>query len=153
MLFCFVKETPTDLDKDEYVINAPSFMDEVVACQKKKPRSNNMTANYIREIVQMIGVKYIGPDFSSITDVNISSFINSPCNSEIEAHESIMRLFKQQYPQMLDAYVKRHLKSRPFGTRFVYYLGSHDQAGVFLEHGFEQVLEKEVVKNKKKKNN
>jgi hypothetical protein len=152
MLFTVVKNAPTELEKDEYIINAPSFMEEVQSCRLKRPRSGIMTANYIREILQAIGSKYIGHDFSAATDINISNFINSPCENEEQAHASIMRILKQQYPQMLDAYIRYQLKQRPFGTRFVYYLGCNDQTGAFLELGFEHVLEKDIVKSKKKKN-
>lgn len=151
MQFVRVKTAPVELRKDEYVIGVPTFLDEVRACFKKRPRSNTMSINYLRELVAAVGARYLSEDFNALTDVNVANFKGTPCASEGQANEILLKLFKQQYPKALDAFVEYHLKQRPNGTRTVYYLGDGAQAGAFLKFGLQEVLLKDLYKNEKPK--
>jgi len=137
------------LQKGEYVINEPSFLDEVQLCERKRPRNHVMSINYLREVVAAIGFKYIGDTFNPITDVNVISAKGVPCETVEQSHEIIVKLFKQHFPRIFDAYVEYHVKRRPNGTNLIYFLGSPAQAVEFIKMGFDEVLEKDLNKSKK----
>ena len=151
MQFVRVKEVPVELRKGEYVVEAPTFIDEVRACFHKRPRNNSMSINYLRELVAAVGARYLPEDFNPLTDVNVANFKGTPCTTEGEANEILLKLFKQKYPRALDAFVEHHVKRRPDGTRTIYFLGDGTQAGVFLKHGLQEVLLKDLYKDEKPK--
>lgn len=148
MRFVRVKLAPKVLQKGEYLIDEPNFLAEVQGCEKKRPRNHTMSINYLRELVAAVGSKYVGETFNALTDVNVSSFKGIPCENMEQAHEILVKLFKQCYPQIFDAYVEYHLKRRPNGTNLVYFYGAPAQAVAFVNLGFEEVLEKDLKPKK-----
>lgn len=153
MQFVRVKTVPTELRKDEYVVEAPTFLSEVQACFHKRPRTNAMSINYLRELVVACGAKYLSddPTFNPMTEVNVADFKNTPCTTEEEANDILLKIFRKKYPRMLDAFVEHHIKSRPNGTRTVYFLGDGSQVGILLKMGFQEVLLKDLYKEEKPK--
>lgn len=142
--FVLVKEAPKKLDKDCIVVDAPNFMDEVVASARKRPRSKMMTPNYMREIIAKIADKYADEDFNALTSVNISPYRGVDCSTDEQVHEVICNIFSQCYPRMFVLYVDYYLKNRPSGTKLIYFLGSFSQTAKFTEHGIDQLKEKDV---------
>lgn len=152
--FVRVKTAPTELKNGEYVISEPTFVPEITACARKKPRSKLMTINYLREIVATIGLKYAGEDFDAITDVNISRYVGTPVGTDVQVNEMVMKMFDKQYPEMLEKFVDYHLKQRPQGTKIIYFLGKPALATEFIKNGIDEVLEKDLesyLGNKSKK--
>lgn len=149
MRFVRVNLAPKTLQKGEFIIEAPNFLEEVKSCEKKRPRNHVMSINYLRELVALIGAKYVGETFNPLIDVNVSHYKGTPCENAEQAHEIIVKLFKQFYPRMFDAYVEYHLKLRPSGTNLVYYYGPPSQVSAFIKMGFDEVLEKDLNKSKK----
>lgn len=150
MRFCYVKIPPKHLGKDEYFIDSPNFMLEIDRCSSKQSRSGLMTANYLRELVQLCGETYMGPEFSALTAINASNYIGLSCKTEEETHDILIKLFNDQLPQMLTAYVEHFIKCRPLGTKLIYFIGDPGQAEAFIKMGCEQVLEKELAIEAKK---
>lgn len=146
MIFVRVKKVPAELRADEYVINAPSFLEDVKNAPVKRPTNHIISVNYLRQVISDIGNKYIGPTFNALTDVNVSSYKGTPCENNQQVEETLQKLFKQTYPKMFDAYVEYHIKLRPTGTRVIYYLGSGAYVEPFLRLGFEEILEKDLDK-------
>jgi hypothetical protein len=146
MIFIRVKKKPAELKADEYVIEAPDFMEDIKNCTVRKPQNNVMSLNYLRQLVSDIGQKYVGPEFDALTQVNIANFKGTPCESLEQANETLKKLFTQSFPKMFDAFNEYHIKHRPNGTRVVYYLGSGAHVEPFLRLGFEEVLEKNLDK-------
>lgn len=151
MQYVRVKAAPTELRKDEFAIHAPTFLSEVQFCDKKRPRNGVASLNYLRELVARVGAVYMPETFDPLTSVNISNFKGTPCTSDEEANATLLKLFTQQFPKMLDAYVEHHLKQRPNGTRTIYYLGGGAQASIFMKLGLEEVLAKDLYKDEKPK--
>lgn len=149
MRFVRVKKAPAELKKDEYVVQAPSFLQEIKDCAKKCPRNGTMTINYLRELIARVGSVYSPEDFNPITSVNVSYFKGTPCSTEEEANDILLKIFSTQFTPMLDAYVAHHLKQRPSGTKLVYFLGNGSQVAPFIKLGYEEVLEKDLDKTKK----
>lgn len=146
--FVRVKTAPTELKKGEYVISEPNFVPEIAACKKKKPRSKIMTTNYLREIVATIGMKYADEDFNALIHVNISQYVGSPCGTDSQTNDVVVKLFEKQYPQMLDNFVSYHIKQRPHGTNTIYFLGRPYSVAPFIANGIEEVLEKDLKEKK-----
>ena len=142
--FVRVKETPKELDKDCYIVEAPNFYVEILECDKKKPKSSLMTPHYLREILGTIGLKYADINFNALTDFNVSQFKGIPFNSIDDVHNVVMRAINSQNPNLINQYVDYHLKKRPFGTKLIYFLGDHLQTGSFTSNGIDEIKEKEV---------
>jgi len=142
--FVMSKERPKDLQEDCIVIDAPSFMDEVIKSAKKKPQSKTMTPNYMREIIAAIADKYADDNFSALTSVNVSPFRGVPCEKDEKTHEAICKILRTSYPAMFDLYIEYYIKSRPHGTKLIYFLGDFTQTSKFFEHGIDQIKEKDI---------
>jgi hypothetical protein len=151
MQFVRVNKAPEELKKGEFVISSPDFMPEVESCHHKRPRNDVMSINYLRELVAAVGAKYLPETFNALTDVNVANFKGTPCKTQVEANEILLRLFKKEYPAALDAYIEYYIKRRPTGTNTIFYLGSGDQAAIFLKLGFQEVLAKDFYKEEKPK--
>lgn len=136
--FKIVESAPEKLKKGEYVVEAPNFRAEVAQCQRKKPRTNTLSRNYLREIVATIGDKYLGEDFDAIRQINITPYIDTPADTDEIVHNTVVKMFSVYYPKVFDAYIEHHLKNRPFGTELVYFTGNFGQTGKFTELGFHQ---------------
>jgi hypothetical protein len=141
--FLVAKNPPQNLDKNEYVIDKPDFYKEIHATQSKKPRSNQLTVNYLRELIAAVGQRYLGESFDALRTVNISKYVGTPCNSEEEVHNVLVKAFETQCPQLLFAYVEHCFKQRPSGTNFIFYSGNPRFATKLTELGYEKIDEKE----------
>jgi hypothetical protein len=146
---------PDSLDKGCIVINAPTFLDEIRKSVRKKPRSNTLTTNYLREIVAAVADRYADESFNALTSVNVSPFKGAPCgDDDTKTQEAIFKIFTASYPQMFDKYVAFHIKHRPIGTKLIYFLGDFKQSAEFFVHGIDQIKEEDVpayLGHKKKK--
>lgn len=142
--YVLVNKAPTKLDKDCIVIGQPSFMEEIKQCIKKRPRTNTMTVNYLREIVATIGLKYAPETFNPLTDLNVAPYKGVPCETDEKTHEIVVKAFTKYYPAIFDQYVEYHLKRRPRGTKLIYFLGAHGQSSKFTQHGIDSIHPKEV---------
>jgi hypothetical protein len=142
--FLVVKNPPQNLEKNEYVIDEPDFYTEIRATKSKKPKSNQLTVNYLRELVAAVGQKYLGETFDALRTINVSKYVGIPCNSEEEVHNVLIKAFETQHPELLLAYVEHCFRHRPSGTNFIYYSGNPKYATKLVELGYEQVDEKEL---------
>jgi len=144
---------PETLSKVEYVIDEPSFITEIKESERKKPKNNLITANYLREVAFVIGNKYVGETFSSIRDVNPTLFRGRSFESDEDINKIVMEMFYKQYPQVFDKYVDYHIKKREFGTKLIYFKGDHLLTGSFSSNGIDVLPFKDIDKfleNKKK---
>lgn len=142
--FVIVKTAPKALEKDCCVIPAPTFMPEIVASVGKKPLTKQLTPNYLRAVIGMIGAKYADENFSALTSVNVSPYRGVPCEDNLQVEEVLFKIFQNSYPQIFDQFVEYHIKHRPHGTKLIYFLGDFTQSSKFTEYGMEQIKEKDV---------
>jgi hypothetical protein len=141
--FLLVKNPPTNLQEHEYVIGGPDFYDQILQCKAKKPKSSQMTINYLREVVAAVGQKYLGQEFDALRAINVSKFVGVPCGTDKEVHDVLVKAFENQCPSILLAYVQYCLKQRPSGTNFIYYTGNPRYSTGLVELGWEQVSQKD----------
>lgn len=146
--FVRVQLAPKYLQEGECVIHQPDFYQEIAACDSKRPRSGLLTPNYLREIVAVIGNKYVGEDFDAMRAVNVSQFRGVPCSSNVDLNKLLIKLFYEQYPQMMRLAVEYQLKSRPSGTKLIYFTGDSHLATVFVDNGLDEVLFEDLEEKK-----
>lgn len=141
--FLVAKNPPADLQEHEYVIGGPDFYEQIHQCKAKKPKSSQMTINYLREVVAAVGQKYLGQEFDALRAINVSKFVGVPCGTDKEVHDVLVKAFENQCPNLLLAYVQHRFKQRPGGTNFIYYTGNPRYSTKLVESGWEQVSQKE----------
>jgi len=141
--FLVTKTLPKDLRENDFVIGDPNFYSEIIQCKGRKPKSAQMTVNYLREVIAAVGRRYVGDEFDALTDINVSKFIGIPCSTDLEVHNALLKVFQEQCPKVILAYVHDCFKQRPSGTNFIFYTGNSRFCTKLVELGWEQVSEKE----------
>lgn len=141
--FLIAKNPPIDLQEHEFVIGGPDFYSEIHQCKAKKPKSSQITINYIREVIAAVCQKYLGDDFDVMRSINVSKLVGVPCNTEKEVHDVLVKTFEKQCPKLLLEHVQHCFKQRPSGTNFIYYTGNPLYCTKLLESGWSQVSQKE----------
>lgn len=149
--FLITKNPPETLNKGEFIISPPDFRQEIAASRLKKPKSNLLTVNYLREVIATIGNKYLGEDFDALRDVNVSKYIGIPCDTEEQVHEVLVKAFDNQLPALLHAVVYHQFKLRPNGTNLIYYTGHPKYCTKLVELGLEQIDSKQLEDQKSSK--
>jgi hypothetical protein len=148
--FVKVKEAPSNLDKDCYVIEAPNFKKQIEKVGSKQSKSGLITPNYLREVFAAIGSEYAPETFNPLTSINVSHYRGVPL-SNVES--TIRSIIETQCPHFIDLFVDKKIKSRPNGTKLIYFLGDFKQTSMFSQNGIDEIKEKEidVYLGKKKK--
>ena len=144
MKFIVVSKTPEDLHKNAYIVTEPDYTKEIEACSRKKPRNNQTTVNYLREILAQIGNKYVGHEFDAILNVNLANYVGVPFKSAVDVQKVLKEALSRSYPQMVDRYLEHHVKARPFGTKLIYFIGDRRLTSKLFELGFEEIKEKDI---------
>jgi hypothetical protein len=142
--FLVVKTAPENLQEHEFVIGKPDFYEQINKSKTKKPKSSQMTVNYLREVIASIGQKYIGQDFDTLLSINVSKFIGVPCDTDKEVHDILIKAFEEQCPSILFSYIQHCFKQRPSRTNIIYYTWNPKYAGKFVEYGWEQISLKDL---------
>lgn len=141
--FLVTNIAPKQLKQNEYVISDPDFYSEIAECKFKKPKSTQLTINYLREVIAAVCQKYLGKDFDVLRSINVSKFVGAPCDTEKDVHDVLIKIFENQCPELIHAYVHSCFKQRPSGTNFIYYIGNPKYCTKLLELGYEQISKKE----------
>ena len=141
--FLVTKSAPKSLQENEYVIGEPDFYEQIHQCKAKKPKSAQMTVNYLREVIAAVGQRYIGEEFDTLRSINASKFVGVPCTTDKEVHDVLVKAFESQYPKMLLAYVFDCFKQRPSRANLIYYTGNPAYCTKLVELGWQQVSQKE----------
>lgn len=137
--FLVVQEAPEKIQEGEYLIDKPSFLDEIRLHSTKKPK-NGLTGNfYIRAVVDSIAQKY---DPNSMTAYSIKShkYEGLPFNSDEEFDSIIVNALKQDYPEVFPKYLEYKIRNRPRKTERIIYVDSSikNQYEIFFQNGFSE---------------
>ena len=140
--FVVVKNAPEKLEKGEIVITPPTFLAQIQENARKAPRKQLTAINHLREILNSIATKYD-------TEMNVMKFrlVNYeglPYANNEDLSVVILRILKEQYPQVLEKYLEKEIQSRPLGTQLVYYTGSFNTTGPFYKSGLDHLEEKDL---------
>lgn len=149
-----VTEAPEELGKDEFIVKAPEFIEEINKCARRAPKNHYTTSNYMRDVSAAIGDRYMHDDFSALMTVNTSRFRGIPFETPEDVNEIVKQMLGKSVPEVFDRYVDFHIKSRPIGTKLIYFLGDHTQSTPFTVNGIDEIKSKDVdvyLGKKKKK--
>lgn len=142
--FVKVTELPKALGKDEYIVAAPNFVDEVNECYGRAPKNQLTTANFMRDIAARVGDRYLDENFNTLIAINTSRFRGLPFESPEDVDGFAQKMLRKALPDIDDAYVDHHIKARPHGTKLIYFLGDHTQSGAFSANGIDEIKSKEI---------
>jgi hypothetical protein len=140
--FVVVKEAPAELRKGEYIIAQPNFMEEVVANKGKRPNTGLTGPAYIRSICGMVGERYD----NTLTAWNIRPHLydGRPFKTDQDMSEIIVDLLKTQHPSVFEGYINHKIRTRPIGTKVIYYVGDFTTTKPFFDNGIDQIEYKDV---------
>lgn len=150
--FVVVKEAPKELKKGEFVIDKPSFLQEIALHQAKKPR-NGLTGNhYIRMVVDSIAQAY-DPENMSSYSVKAHNYEGRKFSTDQEFNDIIIEALTNDYPAVFAKYLDVKIRTRPSGTSLIYYVdsGIKGQYEIFYKNGLSEVEKEKTEKPKSDK--
>jgi len=140
--FVIVKEAPKTLEKGEYVITAPSFLEEIQANVRKEPKRKQTAINHLREVLNSIAQKY-DPEMN-VMKFRLVNYEGVAYADNADLNTIILRILSTERPETLEKYLDQKVKTRPMNTKLVYYTGSFNSTGPFYKNGLDLIEEKDV---------
>jgi hypothetical protein len=140
--FVLVKELPETLNKGEVAITEPNFMPEILQNMRKAPRVKNTAINHLREILNSIAVKY--DQSMDVMRIRLHNYEGVPYSDDADLHKIIIKILSSEYPVVLEKYLDYQIKSRPMGTKLVYFSGALSACTPFYNNGLDLIEEKDV---------
>ena len=149
--FIVVKEAPAELKKGEYLIDSPSFVDQVSHHKSKKPRNGLTERMYLDAIMNSIGEAYDSGNTDPHSNrVKYHNYTGILATTDEEVSEVLLRAIRLDCSHLLGKYLETKVRTRPAGTSLVIYVDS-DIKGyheIFHKYGLSE-QEKEVVQKPK----
>lgn len=148
--FKFVSSAPETLNKGEYVIDKPSFLEEIRANKSKAPRSSTTTNHYLRSLLEAIANKY-DPNMNPYK-IPIVNYEGIEYSSDEDLDNILVRMLWKEYPQIFPKYLDHKIKSRPRDTKLIFYVDSKikEVYEVFEGNGVFELTEQEEESKKSK---
>lgn len=140
--FAVVKEIPKILEKGEYVITQPDFMEQIELNNRKAPKHKQTATHHLREILNSIAEKY-DHDMNPL-NVKLVNYIGLPFKDNNDVSAIIVRLLKEEYPVVFNKVIAYQLKNRPMNTKLVYYVGDFSSTTAFYEAGLDLIDQKDI---------
>lgn len=147
--FKVVKEAPTELKKGEFLIDTPSFLEQINLHKTKVPRNGLTGSHYIRMVVDSIAQAY-DPENMTAYSVKAHNYEGRKFSTPEEMNAIVLEMLHNDYPAVFVKYLDTKIRTRPTGTNLVYYVDSKipGQYETFYKNGLSEV-EKEVVEKPK----
>lgn len=112
MKIFFVNERPESLEKGDYVIDVPNFLNEITMHKAKAPK-NGMTGSYhLRVIADSIAQKYDSENMSAFS-IKPHLFEGRVFTSDAELNSIIVEMMQLCYPKIFAKYIEYSIKNRP----------------------------------------
>lgn len=121
--FVVVNEAPKEVKKDEYVIDKPSFLEQIALHRAKKPRNGLTGSHYIRMVVDSIAQAF-DPNNMTAYSVKAHLYEGLKFSTDEEFNEIIVRALQNDCPGVFPKYLEAKIRNRPAGTKLVYYVDS-----------------------------
>ncbi len=147
--FIRVSEAPATLQKGEYVIEMPTFLEEVNDPRIRKPANRKTAIHMLRAISELIGSKY-DPTFNTYHTIRMAYYVDRPFATSEDLSKIVVEMFEKEYPQIFYSYIDYKIKNRPPSTKLVYFVGTHEYSKVFLSNGLDFINELPVTEEPKK---
>jgi len=140
--FVNVRVAPETLRKNEIVIRAPDFLEQIRENAHKAAKKNLTGINHLRDILNSVRQKY-DPDLN-IFKIPLSQYEGLSFNNEDGLSKIIVRLIKKECPNVFEKVLEYNIKNRPNGTKLIYYVGNWSDTGAFTRHGIDFIEEKDI---------
>jgi hypothetical protein len=148
--FVVVREAPTELNKGDYLIDAPKFLEEIQSQKAKAGRSGLTALNHLRAIIETIAFNYDPLEMNPMK-IRTNDFEGVPFSSDEELNTIINKMLRKDYPAVFTKYLDKKIKSRPKDTQTVYYVESDIKNAheTFYQNGIDYLKEEKPVKSGK----
>lgn len=149
--FILVEEAPANLNDGEIVINMPDFVEEIEQSKRfasKLGGGRTVTQLFhLKNIVNNISQAYDPEGLDPITAVPYSKYEGIEFKDSKDLSEKvIVKMLNKHCPDIVNKYLDKKIKTRPEGTKTVYFVGPESHIKVFLENGLDHGgLKKKVV--------
>lgn len=141
--FVVVKEAPKELKKGEYLIDTPSFVDQIALHKAKKPRNGLTGSHYLRMVMDSISQAY-DPENTTAYSIKAHLYEGRKFASDADMNAIIVQAISNDCPGIFPKYLEAKIRNRPAGTERVIYVDnkiSH-QYEIFYRNGLsEEVAE------------
>lgn len=137
--FIVVKQAPKELKNGEYLIDKPSFVEQIALHGTKKPRNGLTGSHYIRMLTDSIAQAY---DPSNMTAYSVRAHLyeGRPFSSDEEMNAIMVEALRADYPAVFPKYLEAKIRNRPAKTELVIYVdsGIQGQYEIFYRNGFSE---------------
>jgi hypothetical protein len=140
--FVVVQKAPDTLSKDEMVIGAPNFLEQIRLNARKAPKVQQTANTHLREILDAISLKF-DPELNAY-GIRVVNFLGVPYADEAGLNAIIVSLIKAEHPQTLDKVLDFQLKNRPMNIKLIYFVGNLQDSTQFFAHGIDMLEEKDL---------
>lgn len=137
--FKVVKEAPSTLNKGEYLIDKPSFLEQIALHKAKKPRNGLTGSHYIRMVTDSIAQAY-DPENMTAYSVKAHLYEGRPFSTDEEFNSIIVEALWNDCPSVFSKYLDVKIRNRPAKTERVIYVDSDikGQYEIFYKNGLSQ---------------
>lgn len=138
--FVVVKEAPVELKKGEYLIDTPSFLEQIHLHRSKVPRNGLTGSHYLRMLVDSIAQAY-DPENMSAYSIKAHLYEGRKFNSPEEMNQILVEALRNDYPAVFAKYLDVKIKARPSKTELVIYVNSdiQGQYEIFYKNGLSEL--------------
>ena len=140
--FVLVRKVPESLRKGEVAFKAPNFMDQIEANASRMPRSGLTAVHHLRDVLNSVQQKY--ETDLDIFKLPLSQYEGVKISSNEEMSRFLVRLLRQERPEIFEKVLEYNIKNRPYGTKLIYFTGEHQDSGPFFRNGISSIEEDEI---------
>lgn len=150
--FVVVKEAPKEIKKGEYLIDKPSFVEQIALHSAKKPRNGLTGSHYLRMITDSIAQAF-DPENMTAYSIKAHLYEGRQFSSDEEMNAIMVEALKQDYPSVFAKYLEVKVRNRPSKTERVIYVDSDisGQYEIFYRNGLSEEKQEAPQKDKSNK--
>jgi hypothetical protein len=133
-VYTVVGETPKNLTATDFVIEKPTFLEEIAKSKVKRGVNKLTTAPSLRDIFMAITDKY--DNTVNPYHLKLSKYEGIKFEKDEDLIPLIYRIISDNKLDLVEAAVDLKIKTRPLGTEVIYYVTSDlDGVGAFAKNG------------------
>lgn len=147
--FVVVKEAPKTLKKGEYLIDKPSFLEQIHLHRAKKPRNGLTGSHYLRMITDSIAQAY-DPENMTAYSIKAHNYEGRKFETDEDIDAIMVEALTANYPAVFTKYLDVKIRTRPTGTERVIYVDSKIafQYETFYKNGMSEEVAEQPKKEK-----
>lgn len=138
--FVVVKEAPAELKKGEYLIDTPSFLEQINQHRAKAPRNGLTGSHYLRVLTEAIAATY-DPQNMSAYSIKAHLYEGRKFETSEDINAIMLEALRNDYPAVFAKYLDVKIKARPSKTDLVIYVNSdiQGQYEIFYQNGLSEL--------------